>query len=55
MSKVSFGILSTANIGLNKVIPAMQKGKLTEVKGIASRDIKRAEVAAKELNILYWF
>lgn len=51
MSKVSFGILSTANIGLNKVIPAMQKGKLTEVNAIASRDIRKAEEAAKGLNI----
>ncbi len=51
MSKISFGILSTARIGLNKVIPAMQKGKLTEVKGIASRDVKRAKEAAGKLGI----
>ena len=51
MNKVRWGILSTAKIGVQKVIPAMQKGKFTTVAGIASRDIKKANEAADKLNI----
>ncbi|MGB2641938.1 MAG: Gfo/Idh/MocA family oxidoreductase, partial [Candidatus Acidiferrum sp.] len=49
-------VLSTAKIGLNKVIPAMQLGEWSEVVAIASRDGKRAENAAKKLRIpkAYW-
>ncbi len=46
-----WGILSTAKIGIEKVIPAMQKGQYTQVSAIASRDLGRAESAAKELGI----
>ena len=49
--KVRWGILSPAKIGVEKVIPAMQKGELTEVVAIASRDLGRAEAAAKKLGI----
>ena len=49
--KLRFGVLSTANIGVKKVIPAMQKGRLTEVTAIASRDIGKAREAAKTLGI----
>ncbi|MGB2592694.1 MAG: Gfo/Idh/MocA family oxidoreductase [Candidatus Acidiferrum sp.] len=54
--KVKWGVLSTAKIGLNKVIPAMQLGEWSEVVAIASRDGKRAENAAKKLRIpkAYW-
>jgi len=48
---VRFGVLSTAAIGVNKVIPAMQGGALTEVVAIASRDQARADAAAKKLGI----
>lgn len=51
MSKLRFGILSTAKIGTLKVIPAMQRGRLTEVVAIASRDAGRAKAAAEELGI----
>lgn len=51
MSKVRWGILSTAKIGVEKVIPAMQRGEYTEIAGIASRDGDRAEQAAGRLNI----
>ena len=51
MNKVSWGILSTARIGLEKVIPAIQKGRLSEVIAIASRDRSRAERCAKKLEI----
>nr|WP_321259204.1 Gfo/Idh/MocA family oxidoreductase [uncultured Pseudodesulfovibrio sp.] len=51
MKKIRFGILSTAKIARTKVIPAMQKGKLTEVTAIASRTLENAQKAAEELGI----
>jgi predicted dehydrogenase len=51
MKPVKWGILSTANIGMAKVIPGMLKSKELEVAGIASRDLKRAKAAAKTLGI----
>jgi predicted dehydrogenase len=52
MSKTfRWGILSTANIGLKKVIPAMQRGEHTQVTAIASRDLTRAQQAATALKI----
>ena len=49
--KVRWGILSTASIGVRKVIPAMQQGQLTTVAAIASRDLAKARAGAAELNI----
>jgi predicted dehydrogenase len=51
MKKVRIGVLSTAKIGREKVIPAMQKGKLTEVVAIASRNKEKAQEVANELGI----
>ena len=51
MKKVRFGILSTAKIGLVKVIPAMQKTELCEIAAIASREESKAKKAAEELKI----
>lgn len=51
MKKVRWGILSTAKIGREKVIPAMQKGKYCDVVAIASRNIEQAKITAKNLNI----
>lgn len=51
MRKVSWGVISTARIGVEKVIPAMQKGKYSVINAIASRDYERASKAAKELGI----
>ena len=51
MTKLRFGILSTAKIGTQKVIPAMQRGQFTEVVAIASRDLGKARAAADELGI----
>jgi len=50
-TKLRFGVLSTANIGLRKVIPAMQQGELTTVTAIASRDLAKAREAATKLGI----
>jgi predicted dehydrogenase len=51
MEKVRWGILSTAAIGLNKVIPAMQQAEHCDIVGIASRDLSRAKSAADKLGI----
>jgi predicted dehydrogenase len=50
-NKLRWGILSTAKIGLEHVIPAMQRGQLTTVNAIASRDLDRARQAASKLGI----
>lgn len=49
--KLQWGILSTAKIGTKKVIPAMQRGALTEVVAIASRTAAVAKAAASRLEI----
>ena len=51
MSKLRFGILSTAKIGTDKVIPAMQAGEYCDIVAIASRDAGRAKAAAAPLRI----
>jgi predicted dehydrogenase len=51
MRKIHWGVLSTAKIGRVKVIPAMQQGKYSEVVGIASRNLEKAEPVARELGI----
>ena len=50
-TKLRWGVLSTAAIGLKKVIPAMQQGELTRVTAIASRDRAKAEEPARTLGI----
>jgi len=50
-NKVRWGVLGVANIAVQKVIPAMQKGEWSEVTAIASRDRRKAEVAARALGI----
>jgi predicted dehydrogenase len=50
-NKLRWGVLSTANIALKKVIPAMQRGQLTSVAAIASRDFAKAQAAASALGI----
>jgi predicted dehydrogenase len=49
--KVRWGILSTANIALKKVIPAMQRSSWCDITAIASRDLRKAKAAADELQI----
>ena len=49
--KVRWGIVSTAHIGTQKVIPGIMKSAHSEVVAIASRDIGRARAAAAELGI----
>jgi len=50
-NKLRWGVLSTAAIGLKKVIPAMQRGQCATVVAIASRDLASAQQAATALKI----
>jgi predicted dehydrogenase len=49
--KVRWGILGTAAIAIDKVIPAMQQGDWSEVLAIASRDIGKGRQVAERLGI----
>jgi predicted dehydrogenase len=51
MKKISWGILSTAKIGREKVIPALQASTYGEVKAIASRDLVQGKTTAAGLKI----
>jgi predicted dehydrogenase len=51
MEPVRWGILGAANIGVRKVIPAMQRGTRSRMVAIASRDLAKAQAAASELGI----
>ncbi len=51
MQPVNWGIISTAKIGRERVIPAMLQGKLTRIEAIASRDLDTARKVANELGI----
>ncbi len=50
-NKVRWGVLSPANIGVEKVLPAMQRGEACEIVGVASRELSRAQAAADRLGI----
>jgi predicted dehydrogenase len=51
MKKVCWGILSTAKIGVEKVIPAMQSSQYCDIVAIASRHVEKAQSAAGRLGI----
>jgi predicted dehydrogenase len=51
MKKVRWGILSTAKIAREKVIPAMQAGKYSHIVAIASRHEEKAQAEARRLDI----
>src|SRR2546427_4479663 len=51
MKKVVWGVLSTARIGIEKVIPAMQKSTCCDLRAIASRSQPSARKAADALGI----
>jgi predicted dehydrogenase len=51
MKKIRWGVLSTANIGVKKVLPAMQRGQLSSIAAIASRDLAKARAVATQLDI----
>ena len=49
--KVRWGIVSTADIGLKKVIPGILKSPHSEVVALASRELGKAEAALRELGL----
>jgi predicted dehydrogenase len=51
MEKVIWGVLSTAKIGRERVLPGMMKSGLLEIRAIASRDRARARATADALGI----
>ncbi len=51
MEPVRFGVISTAKIAIEKVIPAMQQCRHCRIVAIASRDSARAQAAADALGI----
>jgi predicted dehydrogenase len=51
MKKVIWGVLSTAKIGRERVLPGMMKSRLLEIRAIASRDAGRARDTADALGI----
>ena len=50
-NKVRWGVLGVASIAVRRAIPGMQRGEWSEVAAIASRDLRRAEDAARQLGI----
>ena len=50
-TKVRWGVLSTANIGVKKVLPAMQLGRYSTVTAVASRELAKAREAADALGV----
>ena len=51
MKKVRWGILGTANIATEKVLPAMQQGTYCDITAIASRSLEKARAAATQFGI----
>lgn len=49
--KLNWGILGTAKIAVEKVIPAMEGSELQQVQAIASRSLEKAKAAAEKLGI----
>ena len=51
MKKVVWGVLGTARIGTDLVLPAMRASPLIELRAIASRSLDKAQRAARALDI----
>ncbi len=51
MEKVRWGVLSTSDLALKQIIPAMQQGTYSEITAIASRNLATAQAAAAKLGI----
>ena len=51
MDKLRWGVLGAARIATEKVIPAMQRGELSTVTAIASRDLEKARGAGARLGL----
>lgn len=51
MNTIHWGIISTAKIGIEKVIPAIHQANNGEVRAIASRSVGKAQEAAQKCDI----
>jgi predicted dehydrogenase len=51
MDKIRWGVLGVAKIATEKVIPAMMRGQWSTVTAIASRDLAKADAAARRLGL----
>jgi predicted dehydrogenase len=51
VKKIRWGVISTALIGTQRVIPGIQRSKRGTVDAISSRDLSRAKATAKKLGI----
>ena len=51
MTPIVWGVLGTARIALERVIPAMHRSEMCDVRAIASRDARRAAEAAEAAGI----
>ena len=51
MRKVKWGVLGVAKIAVEKVIPAMQRGEVSQIAAIGSRDPGKARAAADRLGV----
>jgi predicted dehydrogenase len=49
--QLNWGVLSTARIGTNKVLPAMQASEHCKILGLASRNLAKAQAEAARLGI----
>ncbi|NQW19378.1 MAG: Gfo/Idh/MocA family oxidoreductase [Chloroflexi bacterium] len=52
---VRYGLLSTAQIGLNAHLPASYDSKNSEIVSVSSRTAAKAQTTAKKHNILRWY
>ncbi len=50
-NKVQWGVLGVAQIAVRKVIPGMQRVEWSEISAIASRDLHKAQAAARQFGI----
>jgi len=55
LRKVKWGVLGVAKIAVEKVIPAMQRGDVSQIAAIASRDLGKARAAADKLGVPHAF
>ena len=52
---VRYGLMSTAQIGLNAHLPASRESKNSEIVSVSSRDLLKAEGTAKKHSIERWY
>ena len=51
MKKIRWGVISSAKIGIEKVIPAMQQSETGEIMAVASRNLETSKLICENLGI----